>query len=112
MLVLQAYLDGFSSRKDKSAGIRFSTQELSPQQFATLQEKNGDFGWLVFSPNEITMKDIPTEHAEDNTKTPSKRLRATLFVLWEQKGRPTGNFETFYTEQMEKFINRVKSELD
>jgi hypothetical protein len=112
MLKLQAYLDGFSSRKDKSAGVRFSTQELHADVMGQLQEMNGDFGWLIFSPNEISLKDIPTEHAEDKDKTPSKRLRACLYVFWEQKGKPTGNFETFYVREMERLIEKIKAKLD
>ncbi len=43
-------------------------------------------------------------------KTPSQRLRASLYVLWEQRGSK-GDFEEFYEDQMEKFIKRIKQEL-
>lgn len=44
-------------------------------------------------------------------KTPSQRLRAVLYVLWERKGS-NGEFEVFYVASMEKFINRIKQELE
>ena len=54
---------------------------------------------------------VPLEAAEDKTKTPSKRLRATLYVLWQQTGEQ-GDFEVFYREKMEKLIDFVKNKLD
>jgi len=112
MFQLTGYLTGFSSLKDGGASIRFATQELSPDDFATLHKAQNAFGWLVFKENEVTLQDIPVEHAEDKNKTPSKRLRATLFVLWRQEGEPMGSFEAFYADRMEKLIDHVKSKLD
>lgn len=111
MIKLPAYFTGFSSKVDKSAALRFSTQELDASEYAVFSEMQGQFGWLMFSPNEIDVKDMPTEQAEDKNKTPSKRLRATLFILWKQQGGK-GKFDLFYEMQMEKFISRVKNELD
>ena len=104
-------MTGFSSRSDGSAGIRFCSQELSAADFATLKENLNEYGWLVFRPNEFQDKDIPQEDAEDPEKTPSKRLRAVLFVLWQQTGKK-GRFEAYYHEQMEKIIEHIKSKLD
>lgn len=44
-------------------------------------------------------------------KSPSQRLRAVLFVLWEQRGSK-GEFEEFYKESIERVIKRIKEELD
>lgn len=111
MIKLPAYLTGFSSKSDGSAGIRFSTQELSADDFSLLKQNLNEYGWLVFRPNEYKEEDMPSEDAEDAEKTPSKRLRASLFVYWKQKGEH-GDFEQFYRENMEKFINVVKDKLD
>ena len=111
MIKLPAYLTGFSSRADGSAGIRFATQELTSDDWVELQQNLNQFGWLVFSANEAQPTDIPKEEAEDKAKTPSKRLRATLFVLWKQKGEPQ-DFESFYRVQVEKVIEAIKSKLD
>ena len=108
---LQAYLTGFSSRADRSAGIRFATQELSGEEMAKLQDLNGSFGWLLFQENKFTDEDLPQEQAEDKNKTPSKRLRSVLFVLWKQLGEH-GDFEQFYREKMEKLIDIIKGKLD
>lgn len=108
---LQATLKGFSSRSDGSASIRFVTQEISGEDFSKLQEYLNDFGWVLFSANEITESDIPTADAEDTNKTPSKRIRSVLFIYWKQRGGK-GNFEDFYSRSMEKFIDQIKSKLD
>lgn len=109
---LQAYLTGFSSRADGSFGVRFATQELQADEITELSENLNQFGHLLFQPNTIQLEDIPTDQAEDKNKTPSKRLRNSIFVLWKQLGEPQGDFEAYYRQVMEKFIDRVKSKLD
>lgn len=111
MIKLACYLTGFSSKTDGSASLRFSTQELSAEDFGELKRSLNAYGWMVFRENEISLDDIPTEDVEDKNKTPSKRMRSVIFVLWKQKGS-NGDFEVFYRNAIEKFIERVKNELD
>ena len=112
LMKLPAYLTGFSSRVDGSAGIRFTTNELTADDFGLLQNNLNKFGWLVFQENEAQLVDMPIEQAEDKNKTPSKRLRAVLFILWTQTGKPGGDFEVYYRNQVEKIIDHLKSKLD
>ncbi len=111
MIKLQAYFTRFGSRQDKSASLSFETQELGPEAFASFQQAQGEFGWLVFQSNPINDSDIPKEQAEDTQKTPSKRLRSVLFIKWTQEGA-TGDFEAYYRAQVEKIITHIKSKLD
>jgi len=111
MIKLPTYFVSFGSKSDGSARLGFNTQELSSADFAILKENLNEYGWLVFRPNELQDEDIPTEDAEDSEKTPSKRLRACLYVLWEQKGKK-GMFEAYYREQMEKIMTHIKTKLD
>ena len=108
---LQATLQGFSSRSDGSASLRFSTQELSPEDFAALSQSLNQFGFVMFKPNQFTDADLPTEQAEDKQKTIGKRIRAVLFVLWKQEGSQ-GDFEVFYRAKGEKIIEMLKAKLD
>lgn len=110
MIQFPAYLSGFSSRTDGSAGIRITTQELGPDDFAALQGTLNQFGYFLFSPNKVQDEEIPDEDAEENKK-PSQRLRAVLYRLWEQQGK-NGTFESFYREKMEMLITTVKGKLD
>jgi len=66
---------------------------------------------LLWSPNKIQVEDLPKEQAEENQKTAAQRLRATIFVWWQQQGGQ-GDFEVFYRQQMEKLIDMVKTKLD
>ena len=111
MLKLPAYLTRFSSRSDGSAGITFTTQELTGIDFMELKRSLNEFGYLVFKENEVQDEDIPKEDVEED-KTPSKRLRATLFVYWKQhKKDSVPEFESYYRSQMEEIINYIKIKL-
>jgi hypothetical protein len=88
-----------------------SNLEFQPHEYEVLAENAGSIGWLLFGQNEFTLEDLPKEQAEDKDKTPSKRLRSVLFILWKQKGS-VGDFEVYYREQVEKIITKIKSMLD
>ena len=103
-------MTGFASHSDGGAGVRFNTNELTGEDYVALASHKGKFGWLIFSENEVQAGDIPEADA-DETKTPSQRLRAVLFVLWTQEGKK-GNFEDFYRARMEKLIEILKAKLD
>lgn len=107
---LPAYFTGFSSKSDGSAGLRFATQEISAEQFADLKRNLNGFGWLQFQENQAI--EVPTEPAvEDKDKTPSKRLRSVLYILWKEN-KVEEDFETYYRKQVEKIIDHLKSKLD
>lgn len=107
---LPAHFLGFGSKSDGSAGLRFATQELTAEEFSELKRELNSFGWLIFSPQEQTM-DVPTESISDETKKPSQRMRAVLYLIWQKKGSE-GDFELFYRGKMEIIIERLKSKLD
>ena len=111
MFQVPAILTSFSTKADNGASLRFSTNELNDEDFLTLKKSHQQFGWLLFRENPYQPGDVPLEAAEDKAKTPSKRLRACLYVLWQQTGEQ-GDFEVFYRERMEKIIEFVKNKLD
>ena len=112
MLKIPAYLLGFSSRADKSAGIRFGTQELNGDTFAELQELNGTFGWLIYSETSLKEEDIPKKDPESKNKSQSQRIRAVLYKIHIQQGGKPENWESFYHQKTEKYIEYLKSKLD
>lgn len=105
-----AILDGVTPRKDGGVSLRFVTNEVSKEQKVSLMEFYQSFGWLQFSDQAIhtVPKEAPTREA--GVKTPSQRLRASLFVLWQERYADQP-FDPWYEKQMEKFINKVKEEL-
>jgi hypothetical protein len=109
-----AILNKVSSLKDKSYKLEFVTRELSGADAAMLLDQLMSEGFLLYSPNDdISEKDVPTEKADAGTgqKTSSQRLRAVIYVWWEQKGKP-GSFEDFYRSKLEVLIEYVKEKLD
>jgi hypothetical protein len=69
------------------------------------------FGWLLFGANEHQESDVPKDLAKrDSGQSPSQRARAVLFVYWKQLGSK-GDFEQFYNQKMEQFIDRIKENL-
>ena len=110
MIKLPAYFSGFSSRADKSIGLKFTTQELPAETLAELQTLNQTFGNLVYSENQILPHDVPTGSVEGWGKSPSERLFDVLYVYFKQQ-KKAGTFEDFYKAQMEKWIEAIKSKL-
>jgi hypothetical protein len=113
-VLLPAQLTKVASRKDRSYSLTFDTRELRGSEASILLDQLQKEGWILYSPNEdIDETDVPKEKADAGmgSKTPSQRLRAVLFVFWEQTGK-RGTFEDFYRVQMEKLIEYVKEKLD
>jgi hypothetical protein len=111
MIKLPAYFLGFNSKTDGSSGLRFAMQEITDIEFANLKRNLNAFGWLLFAENQSELE-IPQEPAEeDKDKTPSKRLRAVLFLQWK-KEKPFSDFDTFYRKEMETIIENRKEKLE
>ena len=111
---LSAHMVRANFNKDGSVSLNFkSGQEISDDKVMYLVNaaRKDELGWICWSPNEIQVDDLPKEQAEENQKTSAQRLRATLFVLWSQRGK-VGDFEAFYREKTEKLIDQVKSNLE
>lgn len=109
---IPAILTSISFSKDGGLNLRYATNELSAEDKVKISAHHGAFGWLLFRENAIPVSDIPTEQAEDKQKTPSKRQRAVLYLIWEQLGRPMSNFDSYYRDRMENNIQKLKAELE
>lgn len=98
---------------DRSVRLEFETREMSGSEVATLTDLRQSEGWLLFSPNELTITDIPDEKADSMTgrKTQAQRLRAVLYKVWESGGKG-GTFEDFYQRNMETIIDKFKEKID
>lgn len=104
-------LTGCSTRADGSLSLRFATPELAPDEKTVFMELQGINLKMLLQPmagEPSELKDVKTEL---QTKTPSMRLRACLYVAWEQAGKP-GEWEDFYRHKMEFYINDIKNNLN
>lgn len=107
----QAIITSISSKVDKSLGLRLSTPELSSEEKALFMELQGLNCIVSIVPHDEQKVEEYKVEKDLNEKPPSVRLRAVLFVLWEQQGKK-GDFNDFYREMMEKFIDHIKSKLE
>ena len=106
-----ATLTGISTKVDGSLSVRFATQELTSDKKLALIELQNQFGYICFAPSEAEAADIPETQPDDTRKTQSQRLRAVLFLLYKQ-GERLDDFDFYYREKMEKFIEHIKSKLN
>jgi hypothetical protein len=116
MIVIGATLESYRSLKDRTLKVVFETNEPTPEQFLGIGQSAQQFGYLAFktSPLKEAEKKAIEEADdldEDTNKTPSKRLRAVLFVSFSNDNKGYQNFDSYYRSRMEDFINIVKGEL-
>jgi len=114
MFQVPAQLDGISPLKDGGMSLRFHTQEIPAESKVDLMNYYQTFGYLLFKPDEITVKEIPTKNSEGKTvKTPSQRVRGALWVLGKYKGlKVDAEQEIYYERRMERFLDQIKEEIE
>ena len=110
---VQATLEGVSLLKDNGVSLRFHTNELTPEDKTAITRYYQQFGWLLFGAQEHDEEGLRLELIRKDTggKSPSQRLRAVLFVAYQQSGQLELTFEQYYDMKMERFINSVKDKL-
>ena len=112
VIKLPAYLTGFKSRSDKSIGLSFTTQELSGETLAELQNLNQSYGWLLYKENEGDDLEVPDDNApsDPDEKSPSKVLYNRMYVYFKEK-KLTGDFSTWRRGQLEtigqKYLDKL-----
>jgi hypothetical protein len=116
MIIVGATLESYRSLKDRTIKLIFDTNEPTPEQFLGIAQSTQQFGYLAFktSPLKEAEKKALEEAddlEEDPKKTPSKRLRATLYVAFTNDNKGYQNFDSYYRGRMEEFITTVKNEL-
>jgi hypothetical protein len=111
---LPVLITSLATKVDGSIKISIETRELSGNDAAKLFELRGAEGWAIIAANRLSEEDVklPNEKADPavGTKTPSQRLRAVLYRLWQQSGGGV-DFESFYRIKLEAIIDQVKGRL-
>jgi len=110
--IVPAIMTRISSMKDGGLSIGFATNELNDEEKLQAMGFHNSFGYLLFAENVFNAVDIPKEDADDQTKTPSKRLRSVLYVLSQQLKVDKKDFNQWYNNKMEDIINQIKLKLD
>lgn len=116
MIILPATIENISTRKDRTVKVVIGTQELAPEKAGQLMGMQNVLAYVAIKKEAFTQEDEQLleklKAAEVNGKTPSQRLRNTLYVYWQQNPEGFQTSNQHYDFYMEKFIDHVKSKLD
>jgi len=116
MIILPCTLENLRTLKDGSLKIQFETLELTPQDTLGLLENMNQFGYMAFKKepfNEAEKKvieDLETTF-DDKKKSASQRLRAVLFLMWQNNNEGFDTSVRHYDHHMEKIIDHFKTKL-
>jgi hypothetical protein len=119
MLMIPCSIENVSTRKDKTLKVVIETQEISPDKIAQLMTMwvNG-YGIMCFKGEQFShdeqelISSIKLSAEELGAKTPSERLRNTLYVLFRENPKGFQTFDSFYLNHMEEIIKMIKRRLD
>lgn len=106
-------LDSATRRKDRSVRLSFTTtQEIPTDQFTVMDSYHQSLGWLLFKEDQFNEADVPKDDVGGDLKTPSQRLRNVLYVYHMQADGDASKFRAFYEATIQKYIDRVKENLE
>lgn len=113
IIELPVTLDSAVRKKDRSVSLRFTTLfEVNHEDFGIIDNYHQTSGHLLFKANKFEADEVPTDDVSTDLKTPSQRLRSVLYVYHMQTNGDPSKFREFYDSTMEKYIIKVKEQLD
>jgi hypothetical protein len=109
-------MGNITDKKDGSLSFRVDTPEVTNEELADLRNLKHEALKLTLTPINLPNAPMTTVKAEKDVLTPSQRLRNALFALHrsklELKEYIEPDFEIWYRNQMESFIDMIKAQLD
>lgn len=116
MKTFAAILTGYNSRPDRSLKIVFSTGEATPADAAFCQELMNKAVAIAVKENPFTAPELLdldklVVDYSDGEKSPSKRLKAVLYRVWELDNEGYTDFTDYYRHKMDSLINHFKNKL-
>lgn len=116
MIKLAGQIESLSTRKDKTLKVTIGSQELTPNESAELFKLNQQFCYIGIKPEPFTNEEsdlidsLKTDF--DNIKSPSQKLRAILFINYQQNNEGFKDFNSYYLFIMNKISEHYKSKLN
>jgi hypothetical protein len=105
-------ISSITAKVDRSLGYRVNTGELSSEEKAAFFELQNMNCLFIIRPLDVTTAGLVEVKSEVDTKTPSQRLRAVMFLLWRQNHEGHEQFDTFYKSKMDAFIEHLKEKIE
>lgn len=111
-ITLPVLIAGIATKVDGSIKIILETRELGADKAADLFGLRNSEAWAVLAASNIKEVNLPLERPDPaiGTKTPSQRMRAVLYRVWEQEHSDL-DFDTYYKSKMEHIIEQLKERL-
>ena len=116
-ILLAAVVENVSTRRDGTIKLTLGSQEVSQGKAGELFTMQNKLVALYMSlkdtiPSKImdmvdqsNINDIPGD------KTPSKRMRNVLYLLWKQDNEGYKDFPLYYASKMERYIDELKANI-
>lgn len=113
MIQFPSSINKIESMADGGFRVRLDIPELSPPELAILFGYRNKELWTVLADTHVKQEEINVPDAIEmpEKKSPAKRLRNTIYILWTQSGKK-GEFDQYYEKVMEKFIDTIKDKLN
>jgi len=109
---LSAVITSIRAKVDRSIAFTVNSPELTPEEkalFFQLQNQNIE---LTIVPSDEPNVEEYTVTSDLSEKSPSRRLRGVLYVLFTKDDKGMLNFEEYYKIRMEKIIEHLKNQID
>ena len=116
-VIFEGGVNKVSTLSDGTLSINIHTQELPDETMMRVFSLRKCPGMVLISSDDISKAEVDavseftTNFEVGKTKSPSQRLRAVLYRVWEQ-GDQKYDFVLWYESQMERIINKYKSTLE
>lgn len=116
LVLFDAQVTGVRTLRDKSASITFHLQEIEKGKGSIIMDLNQEHIAAMIKPftGEFSMEEVkeivdfnPERFDISKDKSPSKRLRNTIWKRWQAEGSK-GDPELFYINTMENLISMQK----
>lgn len=114
-VLASATVQGIRSLKDRTCRLTIDLQEQTPENYSRLFSMIDEFVKFYMTTDNITADEteiIDSEIIDNESKTPSQRLRNVLYRLWEQDQRGYEDYNLYYRYMMGRIIDRYKQELE
>jgi len=115
--ILQVEIKKVTTLSGKGLQVSWVTREYTAEQAGYLVKLHECYANIVIFEQVLSDNDLKEAEKDidpltiPGAKTPSQRLRAVLFILWEQ-GLKKLTFEEFYKMKMETLISHFKDKLE
>lgn len=115
MILFASQITKVETRADRGYKLTLLTPELPPDTGYQLLKLHQSLVYTAIKPERMEPEELEVLEAaktdfQDKGKTPSQRLRAVLFLVYNIY-KPGESFNEFYARKMEEIINHYKSKL-